>query len=539
MIITQNPHGLVADDGDILHDYVFRDEVKPPRLVGVFNMIGRTPNRAMRAMEMMRDASRASIAFQHITINPKYNLSEQDRDFAVSRILEVLGAEEHGYVLVEHFKERAVAKRADHHFHLIVSHVGPDLRALDMSHSYARLEAVARCLEVDFGEELTPTMRPEAVAYFARAIGRDDVADLVLEMHHENGHIVAPFEIGSFESGTADCADFDIAGVDITAAAENDIINTVLSDGETSVSLSNCQLLEAPDISGDDGLHSFPVTPNWAFDPNNTADCSKGEIRLSGGEVEMTAAIGAAFNRDEAMPPSLDPMEITASTRAESERRDDISSGSIDAAILQLSTKPNAETARIRILQRLDNHEKRLQHQLRTLNTPVGEPEKLTRARSVLAAAKRRLQEARKTEEAARNEIAELDARRPNSLIAKITGKAAKFAARYDEAKKLRAHAMSGLRFAQNHVDCSSVAMEAAEERWKAEQREIQRDRDQEISRIDLELRRIARTRTILSQNPELALQPETLAAAVTRSCERQGIDVRCDVSSYSTRPPM
>lgn len=538
MIITQNRHGLSPDDGDILNDYVFRDELKPPRLVGVFNMIGRTPKLAMRAMEMMRDASRASIAFQHITINPKYNLSEQERDLAVSRILEVLDAEEHGYVLVEHFKKRASPGRADHHFHLVIAHVGPHLRALDMSHSYARLEAVARCLEVDFGEELTPTVRPEAVAYFARGMGRDDVADLVLEMHHENGHVVAPFEISAFESRTADCADFDIAGLDIASATAGANTNTDRSDEETAASRSNQHSKGTPDIANDDGLHSFPGTPYWAFNPNNTADCSKGEIRLSGGEVEMTAAIGAAFNRDEAMPPSLDPMEITASTRAESERRDDISSGSIDAAILQLSTKPNAETARIRILQRLDNHEKRLQHQLRALNTPVGEPEKLTRARSVLAAAKRRLQEARKTEEAARNEIAELDARRPNSLIAKITGKAAKFAARYDEAKKRRADAMKDLRFAQNQFDRSSVAMKAAEERWKAELRKIQRQRDQEISRIDLELRRIACIRAILHERPELALQPKELAA-VTRSRERQDIDVGCDVLGFSPRPPI
>jgi len=209
MIITQNRHGLAPDEGDILHDYVFRDEVKPPRLVGVFNIIGQTPGRAMRAMELMRDASRASIAFQHITINPKYNLSEHQRDLAVSRILEVLGADDHGYVLVEHFKERAVAERADHHFHLIVSHVGPNLRALDMSHSFARLEAVARSLEIDFGEELTPTTRPQAVAYFARAMGRDDVADLVLEMHQENAHIVLPVEIGFFDSGTIDCVNID------------------------------------------------------------------------------------------------------------------------------------------------------------------------------------------------------------------------------------------------------------------------------------------------------------------------------------------
>ena len=110
---------------------------------------------------------RASTHFRTLTINPKHNLSEQQRDLAVSRILDALGAEDHGYVLVEHFKERSVTDRADHHFHLVLAHVGPDSqKRSNMSHSFARLEAVARSLEIDFGEELTPTTRPEAGGVF-------------------------------------------------------------------------------------------------------------------------------------------------------------------------------------------------------------------------------------------------------------------------------------------------------------------------------------------------------------------------------------
>lgn len=539
MIITQNRHGLFHDDGDILHDYVFRDELKPPRLVGVFNIIGETPCRAMRAMEMMRDASRASIAFQHITINPKHSLSEQQRDLAVSRVLEALGAEKHGYVLVEHFKERHVRDRADHHFHLVLAHVGPDLKALDMFHSFARLEAVARSLEIDFGEELTPTSQPKAVAYFARGMGRDDVADRIIEMHDDNACIVMPFEIGAVDRQEDNWDDIDINGGKITAAAEEGLTSTSLSDAEISAPSSNCQLLEAPDISGDEGLHNLQETPSWAVDPNNRVDCLESKIRLSGGEVEMTAAIGPAFNRDDAMSLPSDSVELTPTSTAEDfERRDDASTGRIGTAIREVSPKPTAETTRIRILQRLDAQEKRLQDKLLILRTPADEPEKLIMARSVLDAAKARLQDALKREEMARNEVAALDGQRPNSLIAKITGKAAKFAARYDEAKKRRADAMKDLRFAQSQFDRSSVAMKAAEERWKAEQRKIQRQRDQEISRIDLELRRIASIRAILHQRPELALQPKELAAA-TRSRERQDIDVGCDVPSFSPRPPI
>jgi len=541
MIITQNPHGLVADDGDILHDYVFRDELKPPRLIGVFNIIGETPCRAMRAMEMMRDASRASIAFQHITINPKHNLSEQQRDLAVSRILDALGAEDHGYVLVEHFKERSVTDRADHHFHLVLAHVGPDLKALDMSHSFARLEAVARCLEVDFGEELTQTTRPEAVAYFAREMGRDDVADLVLEMHHENGHVVASFEIGSFESGTADRADFDIAGVDIASAKEDANTNTDRSDEETSALPSNGHLQQSRDLSGDEDLRILPESLSRAVNRDDTTDRSKAETLISGDRftVEMTATIEPACNREMAISPPAEPREVTATTKnAGSERRDDVSIIRAEAATFEASPKPTAATARIRILQRLDAHETRLQDKLLILRTPADEPEKLTMARSVLGAAKKRLQEARTKEEMARNEVAALDGQRPNSLIAKITGKAAKFAACYDEAKRRRVDAMKALQFAQSQFDRSSVAFEAAKKHRDVQQRGIQRERDQEVARIGFELQRIAQTRALLEQHPELALQPRKLAAAVTRSCKRQGIDVGCDVPSYSPRPP-
>lgn len=107
MIITHDPHRPGSGSREVLHDYILRSDGMPPVVIGVFNTIGKTPAEAMRCMELMRDASRASIAFQHITINPRHNLSEHQRDLAVSRILRMLGAEDHSYVLVEHHKERA------------------------------------------------------------------------------------------------------------------------------------------------------------------------------------------------------------------------------------------------------------------------------------------------------------------------------------------------------------------------------------------------------------------------------------------------
>ena len=157
----------------------------------------------------------------------------------------------------------------------------------------------------------------------------------------------------------------------------------------------------------------------------------------------------------------------------------------------------------------------------------------------MLDAAKARLQDALKEEEVARNEIAGLDAQGPSSLIAKISGKATKFAARYDDAKRRRVDAMKDLRFAQSHFDRSTVAFEALKKQWDAKQREIQRHRDHGIARIDFELQRIAQIRAILEQNPELALQPKNLAAAVTRSCELQAVDIKTEAPGYSSRLPL
>src|SRR5690606_23836188 len=98
----------------------------------------------------------------------------------VGRILAAFGAEDHAYVLWEHDeKTRAADGGSEQHFHLVYAHVGDDLLALDDSHSYQKLEAVARTLECDFGESLTPSRRTAAVAARLVEIGREDVAGLL------------------------------------------------------------------------------------------------------------------------------------------------------------------------------------------------------------------------------------------------------------------------------------------------------------------------------------------------------------------------
>ncbi|WP_445504291.1 relaxase/mobilization nuclease domain-containing protein [Microvirga sp. G4-2] len=178
-------HGRTRRSTRNLLAHLYKADGQTVRVVAIENVTARTAEEALRIMELMRDGSKkAEIAFHHITINPLRRLSEEQRDQAVQRILQAFSAEEHPWVLWEHDgKKRATANAADHHFHLVLGHVGPTLKALDTRRSYARLEAVARSLEVDWGVEvLTPTGRHKAVAAAARKQGRDDVAQAILAM---------------------------------------------------------------------------------------------------------------------------------------------------------------------------------------------------------------------------------------------------------------------------------------------------------------------------------------------------------------------
>ena len=134
----------------------------------------------LAGMEFMRDGSRATIAFHHLTISPRCRLTLAQCEDVVGRIVKALGAEEHARVLWEHSEKPRVGAAVDQHLHLVLGHVGPNLRALDMSFSYTRLEAVARTIEFDLGEAMTPSRQASSVAARLRVTGRDDVADAVL-----------------------------------------------------------------------------------------------------------------------------------------------------------------------------------------------------------------------------------------------------------------------------------------------------------------------------------------------------------------------
>lgn len=178
MIITTTRHGRTRRDTRYLLAHLGRQVDQHARVVRVGAPVATTPE-ALRYMEALRDGSRATVAYHHISLSPSKPLTDDQRDEAVARILSAMDAEDHAHVLWEHSGKPRRGGQTDTHYHIVVAHVGPDGRALDDGRSYVCLEAVARSLEMDFGQSLTPSRRTGAVAAELERTGRPDVAALV------------------------------------------------------------------------------------------------------------------------------------------------------------------------------------------------------------------------------------------------------------------------------------------------------------------------------------------------------------------------
>ncbi|WP_445491033.1 relaxase/mobilization nuclease domain-containing protein [Rhodopseudomonas sp. RCAM05734] len=181
MILTTKRHGRTAGDIKRLLAHLSKQVKQTSRVVRIDGVALPDAADAMRYMELLRDASLATVACHHISISPRIHLTDDQRDEAVRRILAAMNALDHAYVLWQHSeKARTDEAVAEEHFHLVVSHIGPDGLALNDSMSFAKLEAAARTLEVDFGEKLTPSRLTKSVIKELRRIGRDDVAEMMV-----------------------------------------------------------------------------------------------------------------------------------------------------------------------------------------------------------------------------------------------------------------------------------------------------------------------------------------------------------------------
>jgi hypothetical protein len=177
MIITSTRHGRTRRDTRQLLAHLSKQMGQEARVSRIGNVPLSNADDAVRYMEQLRDASRATVSCHHVTLNPSIDLTPDQEREMVDRVLAAYGAEDHAFVVWTHSeKDRASPGKSDRHYHLVISHVGPDGRALDDSWNYVRLEAVARTLELEWGESLTPSRFARPVAELLMAEGRLDVA---------------------------------------------------------------------------------------------------------------------------------------------------------------------------------------------------------------------------------------------------------------------------------------------------------------------------------------------------------------------------
>jgi hypothetical protein len=179
VIITSTSHGRTNRDGTNLARHLGKTNGQRVR---VFASRGLTPGLTLAQMlgdlrRLSDQSGRARVGFHHLTLSPgAVDWTREQTAEAVRRILAELGAASHAWILIEHADHaRAAPGGASTHYHLVVAHVGPDGKALRLSQSYARLEAVARTLEQDNGESLTPGRHGRAVSTHLCRMGRRDV----------------------------------------------------------------------------------------------------------------------------------------------------------------------------------------------------------------------------------------------------------------------------------------------------------------------------------------------------------------------------
>lgn len=181
MIVTTRRHGRTRRDIKNLIAHLNKQVDQTSRVVAIGNVPLANADDAIRYMATMRDASRATVSCHHVSISPRNRLTDAQRDDAIRRILVAMDAEDHAFVVWQHSgKPRADAEVADDHYHVVVSHIGPDGKALSDRRSFVRMEAAARTLEADFGEAITHSRKTKAVMAELRRIGRDDVADILV-----------------------------------------------------------------------------------------------------------------------------------------------------------------------------------------------------------------------------------------------------------------------------------------------------------------------------------------------------------------------
>lgn len=170
-------HGRTARDARNLARHLLRRDGNAS--VEVVRIVGLAATDLPGALAAMRRLAprAAAAAFHHISLAPSGTCAVADLSADADRAMREMGADPaiHPHALVVHGKA-SVAGRAPCHAHLVVAHWGLEGQALDDSWLHLRLERVAREIEHDRGEPLTPGRHDRALVKALRVRGRSEVA---------------------------------------------------------------------------------------------------------------------------------------------------------------------------------------------------------------------------------------------------------------------------------------------------------------------------------------------------------------------------
>lgn len=171
-------HGRTARDAKNLARHLLRrDGNVSVEVISIVGLAATDLPGALAAMRRLAPHS-ASAAFHHVSLSPSQSCAAGDLRADADRVLREMGVDPatHPHALVVHGKS-SVANRAPCHAHLVVAHWDLFGQALADGWLHLRLERVAREIEHDRGETLTPGRHDRAVAKALRTRGRPEVAE--------------------------------------------------------------------------------------------------------------------------------------------------------------------------------------------------------------------------------------------------------------------------------------------------------------------------------------------------------------------------
>ncbi|MCK1396933.1 hypothetical protein IVB45_25635 [Bradyrhizobium sp. 4] len=137
----------------------------------------------LRVMQCLKGGTRAEIAFWHIIISPTTTLDATDRSRVVDMVIGELRAEAHPLMIWSHAdKPRARPGGGATHLHLVLGHISPTLRALDMRNHVQRLQKVMAIATYEIEGTIARSSFHRGIAARLVREGRADVAAWLTDM---------------------------------------------------------------------------------------------------------------------------------------------------------------------------------------------------------------------------------------------------------------------------------------------------------------------------------------------------------------------